>query len=95
MPPIHYLRNKLRESCGFSCFRLLDAAPMCWIEQCAEKIPYFEIILTDIAVAIRVTILVVMFIFAFHFPLKNSTNDNDVTFAGVCTKQSCYLVSGE
>ncbi len=49
------------------------------------------IILTDIT--IWVTILVGIFLFHFHW--KKSKNDDDVMFAGVCTKQACSLTSGE
>ncbi len=55
---------------------------------------HIAIILTDILIAIWVTILVGIFEFHFHWKTKYK-NDDDVIFAGVCTKQACSLTFGE
>lgn len=51
--------------------------------------------MTDIATEIWVTVLVEMAIFAFHFHWEKIYTNDDVICAGLCTKQTRSLRSGE
>ncbi len=52
---------------------------------------HIAIIVTDIAT----WLVILVRIFEFHFHWKKYKDDDDVIFAGICTKQACSLTSGE